>query len=449
MYQSPRLRVALGLGDQELEQRLRPALEALDDLDIVAQCLAADQLLEVVHADRADAVVVAWTLHRLTQALLRELDRPALSVVLLVADPDDERWQQQAAAVLGLDADAAAIHQTLLASRPGVRPAHRQRATAERVPLKPADSPDPRAGGVIAIAGGAGSPGRTTVAINLAAALGSGGSTVLVEADLCAPAVAAFLDRDPSRNVCTLAHAVRDDARMWGVALADELQPLGPPPVSSVVLCGPPKREMRASINPPLMEQLLRELAQRYRWVIVDVGHELLGPDAAAATHRAVLARAHHVLLVTAADLIGLWHARTALEQLERLIGLERARVSLVLNRHDARFHHSRQEVQWHLGAPVAAVIPFDYVAVQRALAAQRPLVLSPSSRASRALLALAERLNDGKLRLEADAHVARRRVRWWQWLPGRRPAPSAAGQRLSAAPAQPGVLRQVRSRTW
>jgi Mrp family chromosome partitioning ATPase len=351
--------------------------------------------------------------------------------------------------VLAIDTDASAIRQAILATRPGVRPASRPRSAAEHVPLKPADRADAQVGVVIAVAGGVGSPGRTTVAINLAAALGAVGPTVLVEADLSAPAVAAYLDRDPSRNLCTLAHAVRDDPRLWSVALADELQALGPHPISSVVLCGPPKREMRSSIAPPLMEQLVRELAQRFRWVILDVGPELLGAEAAAASHRVALARAQHVLLVTAADLVGLWHARTAVDQLERLVGIERRRLSLILNRHDLRYHHSPQEVEWHLGLSVAAVIPFDYAASQRATSEQRPLVLDPSSRAGRALLSFAERLNDGKVRLAPESLASRPRGAWWRRLL-RRPQSRVAGrQPLNSIPARLGALSQVRGRTW
>ena len=61
---APSLRLALGLGDQALEQRLRPAFDAADDVIVVAQCLAAEQVLQAVEARQVDAVVVAWSLHR-------------------------------------------------------------------------------------------------------------------------------------------------------------------------------------------------------------------------------------------------------------------------------------------------------------------------------------------------------------------------------------------------
>src|SRR5579864_6092232 len=140
------MRVAVGLGDQELEQRLRPALDAAEDVLVVAQCLAADQLLPLVEARDVDALVIGWTLHRLTDAVLDQLDRPGLTLVLLVAEPADVRWSERRAIVLPVEADAAHIRAALVEARPGVRrmqpPVH-VRAAAERVSLKPADRAEP------------------------------------------------------------------------------------------------------------------------------------------------------------------------------------------------------------------------------------------------------------------------------------------------------------------
>jgi MinD-like ATPase involved in chromosome partitioning or flagellar assembly len=423
-YQPPSLRLALGLGDQELEQRLRPALEAADDLTVVAQCLAADQLLQVADSRQADALVVAWSLHRLTDGLLEQLERPELLVLLLVPDPGDARWRNRRGPVLGMDTDPATLRDALVSARAGGRPIIR-RPTPEPVPLKPADRTDTVSGTVIAVAGGAGSPGRTTVAINLATALGAARPTLLVELDMCTPSIAAYLDADPSRNLCTLAHAVREDPHTWGAALADELQPLSGSGGSVLVLCGPPKREMRSTVGPGVVERLLGEAAHRYRWIVVDVGPDLLGMDTAAAVHRAALLSAQQVLLVAAADLVGLWHARVALDQVERQLGIERRAIHLVLNRYDARYHHAQSEVEWHLGAPVAAVVPFDHAAIQRAIVDQRPVVVDSTSRAGRALLALAERLNRGKLRVPVETAGHARRHSWWGRLLSRRVGPT------------------------
>jgi MinD-like ATPase involved in chromosome partitioning or flagellar assembly len=447
VYQSSSLRLALGLGDQELEQRLRPAFDAADDVVVVAQCLAADQLLQAVESREVDAVVVAWSLHRLTEPVLEQLDRSGLPVALLVPDPNDQRWRGRRGPVMALGSDEATIRQALVAARRGEHfiSVSRPRPTPQPVILKDADRPASPAPGVIAVAGGAGSPGRTTVAINLAAALGAAAPTVLLEADLCAPTVAAFLDRDPSRNLCTLAHAVRDDPHAWGLALADELQPLSSHSPQALVLCGLPKREMRSSIAPAFLERLVAELARHYRYVVIDVGPDWLGTDVAAANHRAVLACAQQVLLVSASDLVSLWHARTALDQLERQLGIERQNVQLVLNRHDGRFHHSGSEVAWHLGAPVTAVIPFDHAAAQRAISQQRPLIVDSNSRASRVLLGLAEGIHAARLRLPVEPRVHVGADNWWRrMLAG---GTAAASRRPSSAPGQLSVGR--RGQAW
>jgi MinD-like ATPase involved in chromosome partitioning or flagellar assembly len=454
VYQLARLRLALGLGDQELEQRLRPALDAAADVVVVAQSLAADHLLQIVESRQADAAVVAWSLHRLSETVLGQIEQAGLPVVLLVPHPEDERWRARRGPVLPLDSDAATILDVVLAARRGERPStksfNRARATSEPVTLKAADAPQAPPDGIIAVAGGAGSPGRTTVAIGLAAALGAAAPTVLVEADLSAPALAAYLDRDPSLNLCTLAHAVRDEPGAWGTALSDELQPLARQSPLGLVLCGPPKREMRSSIAPAFLERLLVELAQRYRYVVVDVGPDLLGMDSAAANHRAALAAARQVLVVTASDLIGLWHARTALDQFERQLGIHRRSVSLILNRHDSRYHHAQSEVAWHLGASVAAVIPFDHQGCQRAIAAQRPLVVDSTSRAGRALINLAERVHAAKLSLPPEPVRRGRSPGWWRRVLRRRtPAPAAPRPTPIAEPVPVGIPRDRRGRAW
>src|SRR2546427_12343028 len=107
-YQPPSLRLALGLGDQELEQRLRPALDAVDDLVVVAHCRSAEQLLQTAQARQVDAGVVAWSLHRLTDAVLEQIERCGLPTVLLVPDPDDSRWASRSGPVLVVTAEAAA-----------------------------------------------------------------------------------------------------------------------------------------------------------------------------------------------------------------------------------------------------------------------------------------------------------------------------------------------------
>ena len=398
----PALRLAVGLGDPERERDLLPALVESGAMVVVQRCLSADQLMECVRRERVDAVLVAEGLHRLTVSVLVELSHARISLVLLTSVPDEPRWQASSARCIPLDADPRTVHQMLLATIRGEWPTPSSQTPAASA-VKPTPPPleAPAASlTVMAIASGPGSPGRTTVALNLAAGLGLVAPTVLVDADLSGPSVAAHIDADPTRNLYMLAHAAPESVDEWSDAIERESQPLGGQSVHGVALCGAPKLELRTGITPRFLERLIHELRRRFRYVILDIGAELLTREAA--PHRAALQCADQVLLVAAADLVGLWHAGTGLGLMQGQLGIEQERLALVVNRHDRRMHHGSGEIEWAMGQTLAAVIPNDYVAAQRSLAVQRPLVLTGRGPAARSMLDLAERVHGGQIRLPA-----------------------------------------------
>lgn len=403
MHDLSGLRVAVGLGDSERERDLLPSLVETGELTLVQRCLSADQVLECVRRERVDACLLAEGLHRLTPYVLAELTRARLPLVLLAHHPDEPRWRRASCLILPLDADSTTVHQSLLVAIRGERQVPPTK-TLEHIGGSPDDSATDTASpalAVIAIASGPGSPGRTTVALNLAAGLGMVAPTVLVDVDLAGPSVAAHIDADPTRNLYMLAHAEPESADEWMHAIEQEAQPLDADCVHGSVICGSPKLELRTGITTRFVERLVRELRERYRFVILDVGADLLSREPA--PHRAALQVADQVLLVAAADVVGLWRARTGLGLLHGQLGIGRERIALVVNRHDRRFHHGRSEIDWALGLATAAVIPIDQVATQRALAAQRPLILSGHGTAARSLLDLAERVLGGEIRLPDD----------------------------------------------
>lgn len=433
------LRLAVGLGDPERERALLPALSESGEFIVAERCLAADQLLACLERGQVDVALVASGLHRLNGSALEELARTRVPLVLLVLRSSQQPGEELPGVTLPLDADHEAVRGALLAALRGERPrtdppgATRDQALPE-LPRTP--SPPPATSSLIALASGHGSPGRTTVALNLAAALGAVAPTVLVDADLAGPSLAAHLDADPTRNLYMIAHAEPETQRDWDRVLAQETQPLTPRSPHGVVLCGVPKPEMRVGLPASFLERLTAELCRRYRHVILDVGADLLGSESA--LHRAALRLSRQVLLVASADLVGLWHARTVLGLFRGSLQVDLDRVALIINRHDRRYHHGRREIEWALGVPTAAVIPYDYGAAQRALAAQQPLVLEGRSRAGRALLDLAERVHGGSIVLPPEP-VRNGGVWWLEWAaalrPGRSRGSSAAKDEGKGAP--------------
>ena len=419
----PPLRLAVGLGDPAREREILPVLGESSTFLVAERCLAADQLLSCLRTERIDAVLIAADLHRLNDRMLGEIARTGVPLVLLASSGVDETWLA-AGTIVPADAGPDLIREALLAAvrgeRPLLSPLH---VLSHDVPAPTPDEalPSPTLC-LIAVASGHGSPGRTTVALNLAIGLGAVAPTLLVDADLGGASVAAFLDADPTRNLAMLAHAAPETPRDWERALDQETQPLAARSPHGTVLCGVPKPELRASVTAHFFERLITEARRRYRYVIVDVGAELLSAEMT--LHRLALGLADQILLVSTADLVGLSHARSSLGLLRTQLGIRPERVALLLNRHDRKYHHGRADIEWTLGTPIAGVVPEDHAGAQRALVAQRPLVLDRRSRAGRAALDLAERIHGGSVVLPPELPtgssrlpLATLRVPLFRWL--------------------------------
>lgn len=413
----PRPRLAVGLGDPDLEQALLPTLHAAGEFTI-ERCLTGRHLLARVHHGEITAILVASHLPQFDRQTLADLSRTRLPLVLLAPDPAAPRWAACTIA-LPLDASPAQVGDALGVAIRSEGPASRRpvRAADDRGGADPVERrvPETDATGeeraadtsetpplqVIAVASGPGSPGRTTVALNVAAALGAVEPTILVDADLAGPSLAAHLDADPTRNLAMLAHATPQAPAEWDRALAQETQPLDPRSPTGAVLCGVPKPGMRPGMTPRFFDHVIGELRRRYPRVIVDVGADLLGADAA--LHRQALGLADLVLLVGTADLVGLHRLRTALGVCREQLGVPRERLAVVVNRHDRRLHHGHGEIEWALGCPLAALIPADHDALGRALVTQRPVVCLRRSRSGRALRGLAERVHQGRIAIPPE----------------------------------------------
>jgi MinD-like ATPase involved in chromosome partitioning or flagellar assembly len=412
--------LAVALGDPVREQALLPALSVDSDIVITERCLTADQLLASIQDGAIDAAIVAFDLHRLSRNALFDLARFNTPVVLLAPADGSERWQWFSGTVVRLDADSEAIRQALFASfqgkRPGIaRPILEQQATFSTIDSQISPSETPPSDAVITVASSHGSPGRTTVAVGLAAGLSMLARAVVVDADLDGPSVAVHLDADPTRNLSMIAHAEPETPLDWERAIAQEIQPLSSEVPSGAALCGIPKPAMRSRISAEFFERLIAELCRQFRYVIIDIGSDVLGPHSS--VHRQALRLAHQTFFVASADLPGLWRARTGIDVISPQLQIDIDRISLIVNRHDRHHHHGRSEIEWALGLPTTAVIPFDHAGVQRALIAQRPVVFDRRSRAGKALLELATRIHNERHEMASERPYLEH-MHWRRWLP-------------------------------
>ena len=222
------------------------------------------------------------------------------------------------------------------------------------------------AGRVVAVVSGKGAPGKTTLAISLAALFSEGGSrTVLLDADLRGGNVAPYLDLDPRRGLVGLASP--------GYELADELQ------VSAgfAVVAGVERPQLAAGLSEGALAGAVAALRARFETVVVDL----------APVQPGLLRPGDELLLVTGADLVSLWNARTALPAIREHAG--GAVLTAAVNRREGRSHYGAPEVAPALALPVSGVVREEGESARRAVSEQIPLVQA-GGRAATDLRALA-----------------------------------------------------------
>jgi MinD-like ATPase involved in chromosome partitioning or flagellar assembly len=256
-------------------------------------------------------------------------------------------------------------------------------------------------GRVLALVGGKGAPGVTTVAIGLARVLAAidRRGVVLVDADLRAGNVVPYLDLDPSHGILGLAVA-RQGAT--GLPAEDELQD-GP---GFRVMAGIERPETYQALTPELITAALTRLRELSHFVLIDAGQ--LAAATSSPFMETVIRQSDGLLLVTGADLVSVWNAQCCWRFLREELGFLGGAVGAVVNRFEKRGQYSALEIEQALGIPVLGVIPEDRRAAQRAAAEQVPLG-DTSRRVASALNQLARGLVGGS----SDIKTTNARRRW------------------------------------
>lgn len=372
-------RLAFAL-DPSTEDRLLPDAVEHGHL-VVARALQVDELMRGLDAIAPDVVLVGAGRASLSPALIEACDVRGIRIVALAAN-DAERGQARG---LGLHEvfDVSAGWRDLEPIVSGGVPVP-ARSTGGRA----SDADGPAAATVIAVWGPAGAPGRTTVAVNVAAELAAAGHRVaLVDADPYGGAVApslGLLDEAPGfASACRLAGAgALDHAELERIA-----QRYSSPRASFEVFTG--------LVGPSRWPELARDrvataLGVIRAWVdyvVVDTGFSLehdeeltsdqFAPRRNAATF-AVLGLADEVIAVGLADPVGL--SRLLRGHVELLDLVDAARVRVVVNRVrtsalgiDA-YGQVRQTMRRFAGLSDVVMLPHDGRAVDAAILTARTL---------------------------------------------------------------------------
>lgn len=320
------------------EARFVEVLGAARGLTLVRRCADLAELLSAGAAGVARVAVVSPDLRGLDRDALRHLAGHGVRVAGLVAADDEEgerRLRQLGVATLlhpddGPDAVDAALS-ALADATTSRRPDDEEPTQDDPVP-EPPGRPTP----VTVVWGPTGAPGRTTVAVTVAAALAADGvRTLLVDLDTWGASVAQVLGLvDEAPGVAAAARASEQ-----GTLDVPALARLAPEAMPGLrVLTGLPRADRWPELRTAAVEDLLRLARGIVDHVVVDAGFaieddEELSYDTAAprrnAATLAALEAADALVVVNKvrASAAGPRPERTIRDVLGRFAGLEEVRV--------------------------------------------------------------------------------------------------------------------------
>jgi MinD-like ATPase involved in chromosome partitioning or flagellar assembly len=389
------------------ESELVAAVEATAGYPVARRCADLPDLLAAAAAGYGQVGVVAADLRALDRPALHELASHGVEVAGVVAPSDDmgERRLRQLGLTVVLRADLASheIDDALdsldsrasLVAEDGDVPA----SAGESGDLGGSDLETVVAAQVIAVWGPTGAPGRSTVALNLAAELARSAPTLLVDCDTYGSSVAQSLGLlDEAPGVAAAARAA-DQGALDLAALAR----IAPEVVPGLrVLTGIPRAERWTELRAPSVAHLLTVARQLSQFVVIDCGfaieddeelsYDTLAPRRNAATLTA-LESADDLLVVGAADPIGLPRLVRSVHDLAAVPSptppnvVNRVRASAVGSRPERRIADALARFA---GMEDITYLPWDQVSLDGAMFAGKSLAeFAPQSDLRRAIASL------------------------------------------------------------
>lgn len=404
----------------DLELAVVGAVEHTDDLVVVRRCADIPELLAAALAGLGSVAVIDAELEP-DRSLVARLTQTGTRTLVVCPPSAAERYMAMGTDPVSYDTDIDGI---VTAIRGAAATAPVVVGMPEAEPDEPEDRP---AGGMVAVTGAAGAPGRTTIAVNLAAELAATGRRVLlIDADVWGASVAQALG--VLEESAGLAAAVR--AADQGTLEAGTLARLCVPVTEHVrVLPGLPRAARWREVSGVSIDNVWEHARLLADWVIVDGPvwvpdddrqggfDSVLGPRRNGVLS-SLLAAADHSVIVGAAEPIGIQRlVQTLLDTDERgeIGGRRHVVVSRV--RSDAAGPRPADSVREALhrfaGVEGAHLIPDDRQGCDRAQLVGASLVeTAPDSAARQAIRDMAHAVTGVPLARRSNRRRRRSRAR-------------------------------------
>lgn len=360
------LRVATAFTDAVAESAVVNTIGTLSpDVSVVRRCRDVVELRAVAHTSTIDVTVIDANMRGLDREMVAELGVAQVRCVALTDTASDIDRLAEIGVTAFAKADLTGLAEALRGGPSHVEPEYPVRPLADRA----AD------GNLVAVWGPTGAPGRTSVAVELAAWFAAAHDTLLVDADTVGPSVALHLGLidDTSGFAAAVRSAARGSLDPDGLAGSAVAVPSG-----FRVLVGLPSAHRWSELRPESVAATLGCARSSVAWTVVDVGFGIEGSDLHWAdpgnpvrygAARSVLAAADVVVCVGRPDPVGIVRLIKGVREVSDLAPA--AALLPVVNRVVSRAEGRavKDLVSTELAVPDVLVLPDDRRAVGSAMA--------------------------------------------------------------------------------
>lgn len=361
-------------GDPDREATFAAELAAEPRIELALRCVDRTELIAAMRAGGVEAVVFVGLPGWLDPQTTYEIVNAGASLIGLLDDEADAVRLQRLGGVQ-LPATASP-HDVLVASAEDL--------SSAKTAVIPRDG---ELGRLVAVWGPKGAPGRTSVAIEMAATVAlADPSTLLVDADPYGGDVLQMLGVMEELPSVVWATRMAEKGELDPGSLLIELRRAGRR--GPVFLPGLPRPELWAEISEYGWRRLLEIARSAFHFVICDVGF-CLEPESPSYTAsslgrngiaRLSVGEADHVVAVCRADPVGVRSFLWAFDHLEELV--DPASVIVLLNRaRSSSAREARDVIDRHIGKRVRAILPDRPADFARAVMAGRPVMGSNAPR--------------------------------------------------------------------
>lgn len=355
-------------GDPEQEASFAADLAGDANIDLVLRCVDRTELIAVMRSGGIDVVVLIGVPGWLDPQTTYEVVNCGAALVGLT---DDETAGARLHRLGGVALPASARTSDVLAAA----------ANEFEAPLQIAPRPKEGAGRFIAVWGPKGAPGRTSIAIELAATIAlADPATILLDADPYGGDVLQLLGVVEELPSLVWATRMAEKGELDPGSLLIELRRAGRR--GPVFLPGLPRPELWAEVSDYGWRRVIEIARDTFDFVIADTGF-CIEPESAGfagttggrnALARTALAEADHVVAVCKADPVGVRSFLWAFDQLEELV--DPTSIMVLLNRgHPTCTRQAGETIDRHLGKRVRAVVADKPADFRRAVAAGETVV--------------------------------------------------------------------------